>query len=77
VPRLTPEEETSWKEDAGAASTDVESLREHKAFLESILQSKPVFADGHVGKDAIHISLAAERSVRSGRIFGWNEEADI
>lgn len=77
VPRLTPEEQTSWKEEAGAVSTDVESLREHKAFLASIHHDTPVFADGQVGKDAIHISLAAERSLRSGRIFAWNEEADI
>jgi predicted dehydrogenase len=77
VPRLTADEQALWKEHAGGVSTDIESLREHKAFISSIQQGTPVFATGQVGKDAIHISLAAERSVRSGRIFNWNEESDI
>jgi predicted dehydrogenase len=77
VPRLTSEEEASWKEEAGAVSTDVESLREHKKFLASILDNAPVFADGQVGKNAIHVSLAAERSLRTGQTLVWSNESII
>ncbi len=77
VPRLTPEERASWHEEAGGVSTDVESLREHIAFLASVTKGAPVFADGQVGKDAAHISLAAERSLRTGRVFPWSEESAI
>ncbi len=77
VPRLSPEEQASWHEVAGGVSTDVESLREHEAFLASVVNGAPVFADGQVGKDAAHISLAAERSLRTGHIFPWSEESTI
>jgi predicted dehydrogenase len=77
VPRLTAEEQASWREEAGGVSTDVESLREHKAFLASVVKGAPVFADGQVGKDAAHISLAAERSLRTGRVYPWSEESSI
>jgi predicted dehydrogenase len=56
---------------------DPDTYREHKAFAGSIREGTPVFADGQVGKDAIHISLAAERSLRQGRIFDWQNEAAI
>ena len=77
VPRLTPEEEASWKEEAGAVSTDIESFREHKKFLASIVNNAPVFADGQVGKNAIHVSLAAEHSLRTGKALRWSEESVI
>lgn len=65
---------------AGAArprTPDVDTYREHKAFAHSIMEGTPVFASAQVGKDAIHISLAAERSLRKNRIFEWQNEAEI
>jgi predicted dehydrogenase len=56
---------------------DPDTYREHKAFARSIAEGTPVFADGNVGKDAIHISLAAERSLRKGRIYDWQNVAEI
>ena len=76
VPRLRPDE-ASFKEQAGGVDADVETLRLHKAFVASIVGNAPVFADGKVGRDAIHISLAAERSVRTGQVIPWTQEAGI
>ena len=56
---------------------DIESLREHQAFLASIRRNEPVFADGQVGKDAAHIALAAERSLRTGKNLDGSDEAQL
>ncbi len=69
-------DESFWAE-SGRVDFDVETYREHRAFLQSITTGAPVRADGKVGRDAIHISLAAERSLRNGRIYKWNEEEGI
>lgn len=59
------------------ASPDPDTYREHKAFARSILKGEPVVANGRVGRDAIHISLAAERSLRTNRIMEWNDEEGL
>jgi predicted dehydrogenase len=71
------EDEAFWNQPGKAVDFDVETYREHRAFLHSITAGAPVHADGKVGRDAIHISLAAERSLRNGRIYKWNEEEGI
>jgi predicted dehydrogenase len=76
APRIRPEE-ASFKDQAGGVDADIETLRLHKAFVASTANKAPVFADGKVGKDAIHISLAAERSLRTGQVISWEKEAGI
>jgi predicted dehydrogenase len=70
-------DESFWAESGKSIDFDVETYREHRAFLNSITTGAPVHADGKVGRDAIHISMAAERSLRNGRIYKWNEEEGI
>ncbi len=77
VPYRQPEEEQFWKGDPGNGDSDIETYREHKAFLESIRSDVPPFASGKVGRDAIHISLAAEHSLRTGRIIEWGDEEKL
>src|SRR5215469_16883729 len=62
---------------AKGGSPDLPTYLEHKAFAKSVASGAPVAADGKVGRDAVHISMAAERSLRSGRILSWQEEADL
>jgi predicted dehydrogenase len=69
-------DESFWGKD-GRVDFDVETFREHRAFAHSIRTGAAVHADGKVGRDAIHISLAAERSLRNGRIYKWTEEEGI
>jgi len=65
---------TSWD---WRGSPDPHTYRAHRAFLRSVQSGAPVFADGKVGRDAIHISLAAERSLRTGQTFRWEDEAEL
>jgi predicted dehydrogenase len=74
VPNRTPEEDKFWHGRPDNGDFDIETYREHKAFARSILTGAPPFADGRVGLDAIHISLAAERSLRTGRIISWEDK---
>jgi predicted dehydrogenase len=76
VPRVRPEE-ASFKEHPGGVDADIETVRAHRAFVASIVNNAPVFADGLVGRDAIHISLAAEHSLRTGQIIPWTQEAGL
>ncbi len=75
VPYLTPEEQSFWPGDRG--DLDIQTVRAHRAFLQSMTSGAQPFADGQVGRDAIHISLAAERSLRTGRALGWEEENEL
>jgi predicted dehydrogenase len=57
---------------------DSGTYHEHQAFLHSILTGAPPFASGKVGRDAAHISLAAEHSLRNGgKPLAWGDEADL
>ena len=69
VPYLRPDEE-KWGE---GGPVDPGSVRQHRAFVQSILKGTPVRANGAVGRDAVHISLAAERSLRTKRALRWDE----
>ena len=63
-PYLKPEEKDIWKASIAAALSRccVCTYREHRAFLHSIATGAPPLVGSKVGHDAIHISLAAERS---------------
>ncbi len=74
VPYRLPEEEKFWKGDRGNGDSDIETYRQHRAFMDSITSGTPPFASGGVGRDAIHISLAAEHSLRTGRVVPWEDE---
>ena len=73
VSRLRPEE-ASFKEAAGGPDADIETVRAHQAFVKSIVDKAPVFADSQVGRDAVHISAAAEHALRVGQIVPWSQE---
>ena len=78
IPVSDQRADESFRAESGKSiDFDVETYREHRAFLNSITTGAPVHADGKVGRDAIHISMAAERSLRNGRIYKWNEEEGI
>lgn len=70
-------DESFWNQEGKGVDFDVETYREHAGFVKSITEGRPVRVDGQVGRDAIHISLAAERSLRNGRVYQWNEEEGI
>jgi len=74
VPYRTSEEDTFWRGGPGNGDFDIETYRQHKAFAQSIMTGTPPFADGLVGRDAIHVPLAAEKSLRSGRVVGWEDD---
>jgi len=74
VPDRTPEEDEFWRGGPGNGDFDIETCREHKGFVQSILTGTSPFADGDVGREAIHLSLAAEHSLRTGQIVTWAEE---
>lgn len=52
---------------------DSRTYRQHVAFVESIRTGKPPRCSGEVGKEAMKISLLAEKSVRERRIVNWND----
>ncbi|HYM09368.1 MAG TPA: Gfo/Idh/MocA family oxidoreductase [Bryobacterales bacterium] len=49
------------------------TYREWVAFVSSVRTGKQPIASGQVGKEAIKISLLAEKSIRERRIIDWNE----
>ena len=76
VPYLLADEEAAWQQafpEKPVGFGDTNTYREHKAFLRSITTGTPPFADGKVGLDVAHISLAAERSLRTGRPLSWDD----
>src|ERR1700731_2441653 len=77
APYLKPEEQALWKGSIGRgveADAGVCTFREHKAFLHSITTGEPPLVGCTVGHDAIHISLAAERSLHTGLPVNWDED---
>jgi hypothetical protein len=55
---------------------EISTYRVHREFLKSLESGAAPFSDGQVGRDAIHIALAAEHSLRKGQIVAW-EAPDI
>ncbi|MGH9378129.1 MAG: Gfo/Idh/MocA family protein [Terriglobia bacterium] len=79
VPYLLPDEESRWRAafpQKMDARGDVNTYREHEAFYHSVTTGAPPFADGKAGLDAAHISLAAERSLRTGRPLSWDDQEE-
>jgi predicted dehydrogenase len=74
VPYRSAEEEQFWRDDQGNGDFDIETYRELKAFIQSMTTGANPFADGKVGRDAMHISLAAEYSLRGGGIILWDDQ---
>jgi predicted dehydrogenase len=52
---------------------DSGTYRQLVAFADSVRTGKKPFCDGQVGREAIQISLAAEKSLRQRRVVAWNE----
>jgi len=52
---------------------DSGSYRQLVALLDSIRTGRPPVCDGAVGRDAIKISLLAEKSLRERRIMNWSD----
>jgi predicted dehydrogenase len=55
---------------------EISTYRVHREFLRSLESGAAPFADGEVGRDAIHIALAAEHAVRTGQPVPW-DSSDI
>jgi hypothetical protein len=51
---------------------EISTYRVHREFLKSLDSGAAPFADGEGGRDAIHIALAAEHSLRTGQVVAWN-----
>ena len=58
--------------DAGP-DQDTGTYREYLAFANSIRTGAKPLVNGQVGKEAIKISLLAEKSLREKRIVSWND----
>lgn len=55
----------------------VASYRMHQAFVTAIRTGKQPFSDGKAGMDAMHISLAATHSIRTGKVLDWEDEEGL
>jgi len=83
VPYYEPGEEAVWNDllrrrpsDPMSNDNEISTYRVHREFLKSLETGAPPFSDGQVGRDAIHLALAAEYSLRRGQIVAW-EASDI
>ena len=79
VPFYQPDEEGVWngllkRFHSNLESTDEEisTYRVHREFLKSMESGATPFANGEGGRDAIHMALAAEHSLRTGQIVPWD-----
>lgn len=57
----------------GGPGTEVPTYREYRAFAHSVRTGEKPLVSGQVGKEAIKISLLAEKSLREGRPQSWND----
>jgi predicted dehydrogenase len=60
-------------EPQGGPGAEVPTYREYLAFAHSIRTGEKPLTDGQVGKEAIKISLLAEKSLRERRPLSWND----
>jgi predicted dehydrogenase len=82
VPYFLPEEMAIWEDLSKRRHThdpmdfdgEISTVRVHKTFLKSLEGGEAPFSDADAGRDAIHIALAAEHSLRTGQPIVWNEE---
>jgi len=83
VPYARPGEEQVWNDllkrphsNGMSNDNEISTYRVHREFLRSLESGAAPFADGEVGRDAIHIALAAEHAVRTGQPVPW-DSSDI
>jgi len=57
----------------GGPGTEVPTYREYLAFAHSVRTGEKPLVNGQVGKEAIKISLLAEKSLRERRPQSWND----
>jgi predicted dehydrogenase len=83
VPYYRPGEEGVWNDivrhhrsDPMSSGNELSTYRVHREFLKSLESGGAPFTDGEGGRDAIHIALAAERSLRTGQPVAW-DSSDI
>jgi hypothetical protein len=85
VPYHQPEEEDVYQDlvkrrpyrDPVAYDNEISTYRVHRTFLHSMVSGELPFSNGEVGRDAIHIALAAEHSLRNGgQPLTWDEAQD-
>lgn len=79
VPYYQAGEERAWNglmkgshPDGMSNDNAISTYRVHRAFLNSLESGTGPFSNGEVGRDAIHIALAAEHSLRTGQIVPWD-----
>jgi predicted dehydrogenase len=79
VPYYQPGEKEVWNallrrrySDPMSYDNEISTYRVHREFLKSLETDAAPFADGEVGRDAIHLALAAEHSLRTGQIVAWD-----
>jgi predicted dehydrogenase len=82
VPYFLPEEMAIWEDlskrrhshDPMDFDGEISTVRVHKTFLKSLESREAPFSNAEAGRDAIHIALAAEHSLRTGQPLVWNKE---
>jgi len=79
VPYFQPDEQEVWNDmlkrrhaDPMGNDNEISTYRVHREFLKSLETGAAPFADGEGARDAIHIALAAEHSLRSGQVVPWD-----
>lgn len=79
VPYYQPDEEKVWNDllkrrhmEFPSADGEISTYRVHRDFLKALESGTTPFANGEGGRDAIHISLAAEHSLRTGQVVPWD-----
>jgi predicted dehydrogenase len=84
VPYFLPEETEIWEDLSKRRHThapmefdnEISTVRVHKTFLKSLESGEAPFSNGDAGRDAIHMALAAEHSLRTGQPIAW-DSSDI
>ncbi len=64
-----PDETTYTFEKLPKESHGGAGVNELKAFLDCLMNNKKPFVDGEIGKESVLVSLAAEKSIKEGRII--------
>lgn len=84
VPYYEANEERVWQNlmksshpDGMSNDNQISTYRVHRDFLRSVQTGAPPFSNGDVARDAIHIALAAEHSLRHGQIVPWDSAAIV
>jgi predicted dehydrogenase len=82
VPYYEANEERVWQNlmknphpDGMSNDNQISTYRVHRDFLRSVQTGAPPLANGEIARDAIHIALAAEHSLRHGQIMPWDSAA--